>query len=818
MKLILKNFRCYESQVFDFHDKGLILISGQSGLGKSTILNAIQFCLFGIGKKIQSFGKTSSSVQLEFDNLKIIRTKIPNRLLVETNGEEYEDDAGQSIIDKYFGKAFNSISYIQQNALNSFILMSASEKLEFLELFAFKNISLTDIKDKCKNEISKRKDELNKTISKLELTNNMFEDIKIPEFVKFPLKVKESDYEKAEKNEQIKYKNSDIRIKKHRVEIDKLKKELSDIRVLETFISSKKDNIDELSFQLDNLSLEETQNKYEGDDKLSYYEKSLDKLLSEKELISVQKRIKNDSKKLKEMKMTEIEKYNKELEKINKILWVEYSKEEIENIIKDTKDFIKDAIQVDNLKKQLLDCDINTEDLKNKEIELEKYKKDLDTKKTLIDTFEKQEFIYTCPSCEQTLNLIENELKITKNLSHTENIIDIDTINKEIILIQKEIKNLEYILSEGNNKLKRKNILENEITQILEQYEDELDKDSLEEDLENYKNYFNSQLKHEAKKKETETILSEEKFSSSYIIFETELNKLILEEKNMSSNNMDDKDYNTLLSEEDLRNVIIEQKNIKDKLDQLMKKKKTLEDDSLKFNKQVEKMKNNHISKYEIINNETEINKIIDDNENKIIENEENKIKIKKNLDDIQQYHKYIEENEKYNIFRQKVIDLQDKELEDKKTYTASVLFKEKVLEAESIAIQNIINTINTHSQIYLDYFFPDNPIIIKLSTFKETGKNIKPQINIEIDYKGNEIDLNSLSGGELSRVILAFNLSLCEIFNSPIIMLDECTSSLDQELTGVIFDTVKENFNNKLVLIVAHQVINGMFDSVIEL
>ena len=53
MKLILKNFRCYESQVFDFHDKGLILISGQSGLGKSTILNAIQFCLFGIGKKIQ---------------------------------------------------------------------------------------------------------------------------------------------------------------------------------------------------------------------------------------------------------------------------------------------------------------------------------------------------------------------------------------------------------------------------------------------------------------------------------------------------------------------------------------------------------------------------------------------------------------------------------------------------------------------------------------------------------------------------------------------------------------------------------------------
>lgn len=830
MKLTLKNFRCYENKVFQFDNKGLLLISGQSGLGKSSILNAIQFCLFGVGKKIQSFGKTSSYIQIEFDNLIITRTKTPNRLLVETKGLDYEDDAAQSIINKYFGKAFNSVSYIQQNGLNSFILMSASEKLDFLEVFAFKDVNLPDIKDKCKNEISKRKDELHKTMSKLELTNNMFEDIKEPELVKFPLKVKESDYIKAEKNEQIKYKNCDVRIKKTRIEIDKLKKELSDIRVLETFISSKKDNIDELSNQMNNLSLIETQNEYEGDDKLSYYKESLDKLLSEKELIAIQNKIIEDTKKLEQMKIMEISKCNKELEKIHKILWIEYSKDEIENLIKDTKDFIKDAIHVENLRKQILDCDIDKIDLANKEIELEKIKIELDDKKKLIETIKNQEVVYICPSCKQTLNLIDNELIVvgakvpTTPLLHTikndNNIKEIlEEDNKGLCIL---IKSLEFTILEKTNKLKRKQIVEKEIEEILGQYEDELDKESLEEDLSNYETYYNMQLKYETKKLEIEEILFEGKFSSSYVIFEKELTKLIgigakplliIEQNKNIKENLEES-----LLEEDLRDIIIKQENIKMKLDRLIKKKKSIEDDTLKFNKQVDKMKNNHISNYEIIKNENELNYSITDNEIKIGENEESKIKHKQNLDDILKYHKYVEDIEKYTIFKQKVINLQQKEIEDKKNYTASVVLKEKVLEAESIAIQNIIDSINTHSQIYLDYFFPDNPIIIRLSTFKETSKSIKPQINIEIDYKGNETDLNSLSGGELSRVILAFNLALSEMFSSPILMLDECTASLDQELTTIIFDTIKENFKDKLVLIVAHQVIEGTFNEVIKL
>ena len=101
---------------------------------------------------------------------------------------------------------------------------------------------------------------------------------------------------------------------------------------------------------------------------------------------------------------------------------------------------------------------------------------------------------------------------------------------------------------------------------------------------------------------------------------------------------------------------------------------------------------------------------------------------------------------------------------------------------------------------------------------FKTTKKSTKPQINLSVNYKGVDCDLNSLSGGELQRVIVAFNLALSEIFNLPFILLDECTSNLDQESTNIIVSGIKNNFEKKNVIIIAHQVVSGIFDKVIKI
>ena len=114
MILVLKNFLCYTEKTFEFAEEGLSLISGPSGCGKTSILRAIFFVLFGEGNKVQHYGETSCSVEMTWGDMNIVRTKRPNRLVV--NGI-YEDSVGQEIINKKFGETFKTSGYIQQNNL-----------------------------------------------------------------------------------------------------------------------------------------------------------------------------------------------------------------------------------------------------------------------------------------------------------------------------------------------------------------------------------------------------------------------------------------------------------------------------------------------------------------------------------------------------------------------------------------------------------------------------------------------------------------------------------------------------------------------------
>lgn len=158
-----------------------------------------------------------------------------------------------------------------------------------------------------------------------------------------------------------------------------------------------------------------------------------------------------------------------------------------------------------------------------------------------------------------------------------------------------------------------------------------------------------------------------------------------------------------------------------------------------------------------------------------------------------------------------------DESMLRKKT-EALLLLKDKVLETQSISISNLIDNINTHAQIFLDKFFTDNPISVKIVAFKEGKSGDKPCINLEIEYRGIDHDLSMLSGGEMSRVTLAFTLALSEIHNAPLIMLDESTASLDQECVGDVIEGIHDTFREKLVLLIAHQVVKGVFDTTIDL
>ena len=169
------------------------------------------------GNKLVMHGKASCKVVLEFDDMKITRTKRPNHLVLN---DVYEDDSAQSIINERFGKSFKTTGYVSQNTKDSFVTMSPVDKLKFLESFAFEDVDLLEIKKRCKEVIKERDQKLVKITSKLEMATPMFEGITNPEKVEFPLSTSsgappnQKTREKLIKNEQIKYKNTEILIKR----------------------------------------------------------------------------------------------------------------------------------------------------------------------------------------------------------------------------------------------------------------------------------------------------------------------------------------------------------------------------------------------------------------------------------------------------------------------------------------------------------------------------------------------------------------------------------------------------------------------------
>ena len=144
---------------------------------------------------------------------------------------------------------------------------------------------------------------------------------------------------------------------------------------------------------------------------------------------------------------------------------------------------------------------------------------------------------------------------------------------------------------------------------------------------------------------------------------------------------------------------------------------------------------------------------------------------------------------------------------------------KTAVEEAYSLSLLTILNQINDTADVYLDEFFKEDPIEVRLTAFSstKTNKKVKPSVKCEILYKSNEMTLENLSGGERARVVIAFNLALCDILSSSFVMLDEVTANLDADLTEQIFETVKNSMGDKIIVAVAHQCVDGVFDKVIN-
>lgn len=814
MKLRLINFRCYSDRTFDLGNGGLSLISGSSGLGKSTIFMAIYFAMYGTGTKVISHGKTNCTVEMEFDDMKIVRTKRPNRVIVN---DVYEDDVAQNMINAKFGDCFNVTGYIAQNAIGSFVLMSPIEKLEFLEKFAFKDVDLGKIKGKCKALIAKKHEALISVSSQLEMAQKILAEQEKPQEVKFPLKYPRGLYDKATKDQEIRLKNAMVHFKRSIKRIKTLNQELNALNVLSATTQAKNENI---TFQRTKLTeLQNTKNDvnvYDTKD-IDKYKTMLKSLVAHRRFSSLEESYSEDIDRLEEMKRNETTKLTTEISQIENELWADFTPDEHTQTLQESEKFARDFEMLDKLRMDIKKYEnVTHNDIEDARMRVEKTRTEYDTLRKTIEVIKIQGEVYACPCCSAKLHLKEKELYVFDESVNVNINTDLKSATKQKEEKEEIIQKLERVISEMEIKLHRREELSQSIDEIMEQYKDT--KESIAEiksDIIFLHEYKNTQLRNEKRLLALKEELKNEKFSASYVSFRNNLCEREKEIKRLKAHEIIDENEITH-TEDELREKILTMEATFNKHKEISENILQLEKEISNYENDLDKVKQEYVAKFEKIRDMTEVEQEIKQQEGEQQEQEQLTVKYQETLDQIKAFNDYENKRKTYDDWVKKIKKLGEEEQEERRRYESALTLKEKILEAESRAILNIINSINAHVQIYLDCFFPDNPISITLMPFKETKKSIKPQINLVIEYKEMECDLTSLSGGELGRIIIAFTLAMGEMFNVPFLLLDEATSSLDQDLTGVVMRGISENFSGKLVIVIAHQVVTGIFDRTI--
>jgi len=443
ISLSLKNFRCWESHTFTFNENGIILLSGVSGKGKSTILNALLYVITGNLKNVTMFGKEkqSSEVILKIDNFIITRGKNPTRFVVLKNSEKYESDQAQSIINDYFGIDFKHISYIDQDNQFSFVYLTPENKMSFLRNLLLSSEPIEKIKEDVKKKMETSKKEVIMEDSTITISTSFLSSLKYTENIN--------------------------KISKRLITSDNYQ-ETFDLQ--QTNLEKSKKN--KLILQTKIRKLEENRKKYLESSKVTDKIKELEKQLSGFKLTSdLSELVKEKEYAIKKKKYTEdtelLEKYNVQLknkdyvstelymEKLNKIIPVHRKLAELDDKIGD-----KDINELNILKSRIID------DIKN------------------IQLYIEQQNVYKCPSCNSSLKLKNGNLEIfTTEIVYTpKNENDLNSLRKQLDSVQKDLILLERYKDEYNKQVDLlEELLKDSIFSFETDFEDVFNKYKIEE-------------------------------------------------------------------------------------------------------------------------------------------------------------------------------------------------------------------------------------------------------------------------------------------------------------------------------------------------
>jgi DNA repair protein SbcC/Rad50 len=141
LKITCVNFR-YFTNAEHVIKPGLTLLSGLNGTGKTTVLEAIQYTLYGNMTDQFSNGEKSCSVTLQLEpDIAIQRNSGPGRLMLSVGDSKYEGAYAQQIINNTFGSeaVFSAGTYAIQGERCILLSGTNDEKMEVLRAISFRH-------------------------------------------------------------------------------------------------------------------------------------------------------------------------------------------------------------------------------------------------------------------------------------------------------------------------------------------------------------------------------------------------------------------------------------------------------------------------------------------------------------------------------------------------------------------------------------------------------------------------------------------------------------------------------------------------------
>lgn len=677
-RIYLENYRIHEKLEVEF-DKGINLLLGENGKGKSSILEAIGYALFGSDlrgtqKDAIQYGKKSAKIQVEFTGVDgeeyIVTRKLPGTTSIyRKSNPELELQGKEDRIRELCGikgdikDVYDNVIVAKQNEfISSFKATAKDREKTFDKVFnteIYREIYdgySKDVEGKYKNEIAIEENSIKSISDIIEDSQEVKEKLELEE-------EREKEFEKYLNNLS--------------VELKEIKEKLNQISGTELKIEKINGEIRKSEEVLNNITLQEEKLK-----------KQIEETILAKEIAD--KNIENHNEYIKTSEILEsIKKEKKELDQI---------KEEQSNLEK----------SLVSLEKLRGDSNNQVNLWKNS---IENLKVSCREKKDRVDFLQGE-----IEKKEKNLQVYKGELE--KNIPLLE----------ELERFESDIENGEKTLNTFEVKLQEK---ESDL-EIKKEQRDNLIKERLDEKIEEFKSIENDKKKIEGEIEKNITLgiankEAHEKLKSSICPFLNEncknlsgkdINNFFLERRKRYVEIITDKKHQLEELEVKLKDKekIVEMKTILNRLNHEIELKiSEIEVDQAKFQRGEEKLKNKKLeyenwklinsikNREEILAKNTQLEtKIENENSEKdIIERD----KIKNILNEDIERGKELKEKIEEKLLEIKEFSLKEKEIRNSIEENKPALVKYQELSEEVEKYETLLNSLKESNELYLENY-----------------------------------------------------------------------------------------------------------------